>query len=79
MLKNKERLLMPLALALTLLASGCTTTRVSSLPPSVAPARIPPLSPEARQPLAPQWCYPTCSGGLMIERENWRKLMTKPE
>lgn len=30
-------------------------------PPSFALARIPPLSAEARQPIAPQWCSPTCS------------------
>ncbi len=66
-------------LAPMLLASGCSTTSLSSQPPSVAPARIPVLSPEARQPPAPPWCSPTCSHGLMLERENWRKLMTKPE
>jgi len=48
-------------------------------PSAVAPVRIPPLSPEARQPTAPLWCSPTCSHGLMIERESWRRLMIKPE
>jgi len=43
------------------------------------PARIPPLSPEARQPPAPPWCSPTCSHGLMNERESWRQRLTEPE
>ena len=76
MTMNKERLLM---LAPMLLASGCATKPASSPPPSVAPARIPPLSPEARQPPAPPWCSPTCSHGLMLERESWRKRMIEPE
>ena len=76
---KKEPLLMLALLMPMLLVSGCAVNPPSSLPPSVAPARIPPLSPEARQPPAPPWCCPTCSHGLMLERENWRKLMTKPE
>ncbi len=79
MLRNNEPLLMLVLLAPMLLASGCSTKAPSSPPPSVAPARIPPLSPEARQPPAPLWCFPTCSHGLMNERESWRKLMTVPE
>ncbi len=79
MLRNNERSLKPLLLGLMLLASGCTTKPASSLPPSVAPARIPPLPLEARQPDAPQWCSPTCSHGLMLERESWRQRMTEPE
>ncbi len=79
MLKKKERLLILALLALMLLASGCATKVPSSPPPSVAPARIPPLSPEARQPPAPPWCSPNCATGLMHERESWRKLMTEPE
>ncbi len=70
---------MPMLLALMLLASGCTTTPAGSPQPSVAPPRIPPLAPEARQQPAPQWCSPTCSAGLTRERESWRKLMTQPE
>ncbi|SIR98693.1 hypothetical protein SAMN05216501_3092 [Pseudomonas putida] len=76
---KKERLLMLALLTPMLLVSGCATKPESLPPPSVAPARIPPLSPEARQPPAPPWCSPTCSHGLMLERESWRKLMTKPE
>jgi hypothetical protein len=76
---NNTRWLTLALLAPMLLASGCSTTPPSSPPPSVAPARIPPLSPEARQPPAPPWCSPTCSHGLMLERESWRRLMTGPE
>lgn len=79
MLMNNARLLLLPLLALILLASGCVTKPESSPPTSVAPARIPALSPEARQPLAPLWCSPTCSHGLMLERENWLKLTTAPE
>ncbi len=77
--KKNGRLLMQALLTPMLLASGCAVTPASSPPPSVAPARIPPLSPEARQPPAPPWCSPTCSHGLMLERESWQKLMTAPE
>lgn len=77
--RNNAPLLKPLLLGLMLLASGCTTKPASSLPPSVAPARIPPLPHEARQPPAPPWCSPTCSHGLMLERESWRQRMTEPE
>ncbi len=76
---NNTRWLTLALLAPMLLASGCSTKPPSSPLPSVAPARIPPLSPEARQPPAPPWCSPTCSHGLMIERESWRRLMTRPE
>ena len=77
--RNNAPLLKLLLLGLMLLASGCATKPESSLPPSVAPARIPPLPLEARQPPAPQWCSPTCSHGLMLERESWRQRMTEPE
>ena len=77
--RMKRMPLMPMLLALMLLVSGCAMKPQSSLPVSVAPARIPPLSPEARQPPAPPWCSPTCSAGLMRERENWRQSMTEHE
>lgn len=79
MLRNNERLLKALLLGLMLLASGCATKPANSPPPSVAPARIPPLPLEARQPAAPPWCSPTCSHGLMHERESWRQRLTAPE
>lgn len=79
MLRNNERSLKALLLWLMLLASGCATKPASSLPPSVAPARIPPLPLEARQPVAPLWCSPTCSNGLTLERESWRQRLTAPE
>ena len=76
---KKERLLMLVLLAPMLLVSGCATKAPSSPPPSVAPPRILPLSPEAMQPPAPPWCSPTCSHGLTLERESWRKRMIEPE
>ncbi len=75
--KNTLQLLM--ALALMLLASACTTKLPNMPPPRATAPQIPPLPPEATQPPAPPWCSPTCSHGLMLERENWRKLMTEPE
>jgi hypothetical protein len=76
MLMKKPRLLM---LAPMLLVSGCATKPASSPPPTVAPARIPPLSPEDRQPPAPPWCSPNCATGLMHERESWRKRLIERE
>ncbi|MNE72481.1 hypothetical protein D3C80_1684290 [compost metagenome] len=76
--RKNERLLMLALLVPMLLASGCAVTPPSSPPPSVAQARIPPLSPEARQPPAPPWCSPTCSAGLSKRIESWRRLMTEP-
>ena len=77
--KKNERLRTLALLVPILLVSGCAMKPANSPPPSVAPARIPPLSLEARQPPAPLWCSPTCSHGLMLERESWRQLMTVPE
>ena len=79
MLMNNRCLPITMLLWLMLLASGCVTKPASSLPPSVAPARIPPLPLEARQPAAPPWCSPTCSRGLMLERESWQQRMTEHE
>lgn len=79
MLRNNERSLRVLLLGLMLLASGCAMKPANSLPPSVAPARIPPLPLEARQLAAPPWCSPTCSTGLSKRIENWRQRMTGPE
>lgn len=79
MLRKIESLLILALLAPMLLVSGCATKVQSSLPQSVAPARIPPLLLEARQPPAPPWCSPNCATGLTNERESWQKLMTAPE
>ena len=79
MLMNNKCLPIAMLLGLMLLVSGCATKPASSLPPSIAPARNPPLPREARQPAAPPWCSPTCSHGLMLERESWRQRMTAPE
>ncbi len=79
MLRNNERSLRVLLLGLMLLASGCAMKPANSLPPSVAPARIPPLPLEARQPAAPPWCSPTCSTDLSKRIESWRQRLTAPE
>ncbi len=76
MRENRTRLQLWMLVPLTLLASGCTS-KPASLPP--LPASIPELPSEARQPPAPQWCYPNCSSGLTKERENWQLRMTEPE
>lgn len=59
---------------LVLLLSGCASV---SQPSCVTPA-IPPLPAQARQNPAPLWCSPTCSRGLITERENWLKRLTPP-
>lgn len=38
-----------------------------------------PLPTEARQPSLPVWCQPTCSAGLIKERESWLKSLTELE
>ena len=68
--KSLPPVLMPLLL-LTLLA-GCKTSLPPIAPPSVQPPQRPPLPQEGRQPPTPSLCSPTCSAGLMRERENWR-------
>ena len=77
MRENRTRLQLLMLAPLMLLVTSCTSRSVS-LPPLPAPA-IPELPSEARQPPAPQWCSPTCSGGLTKERESWRLRMTGPE
>ncbi|KVE26345.1 hypothetical protein WS67_15830 [Burkholderia singularis] len=68
MLRNnvtgRALMLPPLLLLLTACASKSPCL-------SSAPA-IPPLPPEVRQPATPSICLPTCSAGLMHERESWR-------
>lgn len=77
--KKNAKLPMLVLLMPMLLVGGCSTKPPSSLPSSVVPARMPPLSPEAKQPPAPPWCSPTCSKGLSTRIESWRKRMTEPE
>ncbi|MBB2918191.1 hypothetical protein FHX60_002595 [Cupriavidus alkaliphilus] len=60
---------------LGLLLSSCAG-ELPSLPQLPAPPAIPPLPPEARQPEIPSMCLPTCSAGLMRERESWLSMPT---
>lgn len=48
-------------------------------PDQVAAPAIPPLPLEARQPITPPWCYPTCSRSLINEQQTWLPLLTNPE
>ncbi len=72
--KNVIRQSLMLLLPMVLL-TGC----VSKSPYSSSAQSIPPLSAEARQPETPSICLPTCSAGLMRERENWRASLTGGE
>ena len=66
---------MTMLLLLALLLPACA----SNLPTSAsAPAAVPPLPGEARQPKTPSFCYPTCSQGLTRERESWQSSLTAP-
>ncbi|MOA60230.1 hypothetical protein D3C78_1850550 [compost metagenome] len=67
-------LLMP-----TLLVSACVSQPSNWPPELVGVPQIPVLPSEAMQPAAPLWCSPSCSKGLMLERENWQRRMTGPE
>lgn len=62
--------------ALALLLTACAAT----LPPSrqAPPPAIPPLPANARQPMPPPVCSPTCSDGLRIELSSWQALPTPP-
>lgn len=64
------RALMPLLLLLLLTACADRSPRSSLV------FAIPPLRPEARQPATPSICSPTCSAGLMRERESWQRSLT---
>lgn len=65
-------------LTLLLLQTACTSS-LARQPRDVQPAQVPALPVEARQRPAPAWCSPTCSQGLMRERESWQRLMTEQE
>lgn len=47
---------------------GCVSASPKPLPVVVAPPKIPPLPPEARQPPVPDFCSPTCL-------DAWSKLV----
>ena len=72
---STPRSLMPLLLALLLTACAQTATVIA---PPPEPPRIPALPPQARQPAMPSICSPTCSRGLTLQRESWRKRLTWP-
>lgn len=74
----RARVLMPMLL-LTL-ASGCAHNSAPPLPAAVvAPAAIPALPVQARQPTPPAICLPTCSAGLMRLRMELLDMLMKPE
>ena len=74
-LTNEPRPRAAMLLPLLMWLAGCASTLPAS---SVAPALIPPLPAQARQPPAPAWCSPTCSAALTAERESWLRLLTPP-
>lgn len=76
---NRESMWPALTLiALVLLSSGCSSVSPPSYPPSVEPPRIPALPPQARQPVTPQYCLPTCSAALEKELDFWGASLTTP-
>ena len=75
--KSPKRRLMPLLLALSL--AGCASKPAAWQSEQVSAPAIPGLPKEARQPDILPWCSPTCSAGLMRERESWQERMTELE
>lgn len=65
-----RRALMPMLLLLLLTACADRSPRSSQT------FGVPPLRPEARQPVTPSICSPTCSAGLTRERESWQRSLT---
>ena len=78
-LRPKQRRPMPglllLAAVLMPLLLGCAHQPT----PLARPPVLPPLPQAARQPDLPTWCPGSCTDGLTIERENWRKRLTGQE
>lgn len=70
----RPRLLMLLALALSVTA--CAPAQTRWLAPQ--PAEIPRLPQEARQEPLPSICSPTCSAALSIELKQLRQLQIVP-
>ena len=64
---------------LTLLAVACSSVSPALLPPPVKPPAIPALPPQARQPVTPSACLPTCSAGLTKLRATWLALPMNAE
>ncbi|VWB35526.1 hypothetical protein BAR24066_01549 [Burkholderia arboris] len=63
----------PLTLLLQMLLLTACANR---LPHSSPMPDVPELRPEARQPVAPSICLPTCSAGLTRLRESWQRSLT---
>lgn len=72
-----KRLLMLLSLALLLTACAAKQTNLPLDSQPVKAAAIPALPPQARQPIVPSWCLPTCSSALTKERAIWQDLLIK--
>ncbi len=62
--------------AMLLLPMGLLTGCASKSPHSSSTSDVPALRPEARQPMTPSICSPTCSAGLTKLRESWRESLT---
>ena len=67
------------AIALTLLASACSSSLPTTPATTVPPPQRPPLPANARQTQPPlSICLPTCSDALTKEREIWRQRLMRP-
>ena len=71
---QRVTLLLPVLLLL-----GCTSKPAAWQPEPASAPTIPALPSQAMQPDSPPWCSPTCSAGLMRERESWQERMTALE
>ena len=69
--------------ALMLLLLTSVLTACSNKSPDYSPAVVPPAAPslpnEARQPVTPSACSPTCSLKWSEQVENWRQKLTGVE
>ena len=80
-MKPKARSLLraPMLMMLAALATACSSVSPPLSPQPVAPPRIPALSPLSRQPAIPSECLPTCSAGLIKERDSWLSTPMLPD
>lgn len=62
-----------------LLLLGCTSKPAAWQHEQISAPAIPAMPSQAKQPDSPPWCSPTCSAGLMRERESWQERMTELE
>lgn len=77
MVKPALTLRAAMLMALAVSVIGCAQTSTVTAPPP-EPPRIPALPPQARQPAMPSICSQSCSLGLTLQRESWRKRLTWP-